>query len=53
MHKLLEKLGEMFHCDLCTMNIPSVGGAKYFIMFKDDCTSYRFMYCIKMKSDAH
>lgn len=52
-YKLLEKFGEMFYCDFCIMNIFFVGGVKYFIMFKDDCISYRFMYCIKMKFDVY
>lgn len=48
-----EKPGEMIHTDLCgKMPITSLGGANYFLTFKDDCTSYRFVYFIKNKSDV-
>lgn len=45
--------GEFIHSDVCgPMSIPSVQGAKYFILFKDDCSGYRVVYFIKHKSDA-
>lgn len=36
--------GKMIH--------ESIGGARYFLLFKDECTSYRIAYFIKYKSDA-
>jgi len=44
--------GEFIHMDLCDkMTHPSIGGANYFLLFKD-CTSYRTAYFIKHKSDT-
>lgn len=50
-----DKPGECIHIplDLCgKMPQTSLGGANYFIDFKDDCTSYRFVYFVKNKSDV-
>jgi len=45
--------GEAVHMDICgKMSHPSIGGAHYFLLFKDECTSYRIAYFIKHKSDA-
>lgn len=45
--------GERILSDLCgPMEEPSVGGARYFILFKDECSSYRTVYFLKHKSDA-
>ena len=44
---------EIFHADLCgKMSQLSLGGASYYILIKDDCTSYRFIAFLKAKSDA-
>ena len=45
--------GELLHADLCgKMSTPSLGGASYYILIKDDCTSFRFVAFLKAKSDA-
>lgn len=46
-------VGELIHSDVCgPMSTPSVGGARYFVSFKDDGSSYRCVYFIKHKSDV-
>lgn len=45
--------GEMFHSDVCgPMQETSLGGARYYVTFIDDATSFRHVYCIKHKSDV-
>jgi hypothetical protein len=45
--------GEPLHANLCSkMSQPSLGGARYFILIKDDCTSYRFVAFLRTKADA-
>lgn len=45
--------GELLHADLCgKMSHPSLGGAYYYILIKDDCTSYRFVAFLKAKGHA-
>ena len=34
------------------MSQDSIGKARYFVLFKDDFSGYRFVYCIKQKSDV-
>lgn len=34
------------------MSHSSIGGTNYFLLFKDDCTSYRTVYFIKHKNDT-
>jgi len=34
------------------MSQESVGGANYFVNFKDDCTAYRMIYFVKHKFDV-
>jgi len=47
------KLGEFFHSDVCgPMSVESIGGARYFAIFKDDASSFRKVYFIKHKSDV-
>lgn len=49
----VSKPGEYLHMDLCgKMSHSSIGGANYYILFKDDSTSYRIIHFIKHKSDA-
>lgn len=49
----ISKPGEFIHSDVCgKMPVTSLGGANYFLLFKDDCTSYRFVYFMKHKSDT-
>lgn len=45
--------GELLHADLCgKMSQPSLGGAHYYLLIKDDCTSYRFVSFLKAKGEA-
>jgi len=47
------KPGDLIHGDICgPMSVPSYGGSVYFVLFKDDATSYRFVFCIRRKSEA-
>ncbi|KAK9870289.1 hypothetical protein WA026_006376 [Henosepilachna vigintioctopunctata] len=43
---------DLIHVDLCEMNILSLGGAKYFLLFKDDFSHFRTVYFLKNKSEA-
>lgn len=41
------------HTDVCgPMQTRSLGGAEYFVMFKDDSTAFRHVYFMKHKSDV-
>lgn len=41
---------ELVHADVCgPMKDTSLGGARYFLVLKDDYTSYRFVYFLKHK----
>lgn len=45
--------GEVIHADVCgPMQEQSIGGAKYFVCFKDDFTKFRRVFFIKLKSDV-
>lgn len=47
------KIGELIHADLCgPMEVQSIGGAKYFLLLKDDYSHYRFVYFIHNKSEV-
>lgn len=49
----MSKLGEFIHTDLCgPMQTPSIRGARYFILFKDDCTGFRHIYFLRHKDDV-
>ncbi len=42
-----------FHGDIYgPMQEESVRGACYYILFKDDCIGYKFVYCIMNKSET-
>jgi hypothetical protein len=44
--------GDLVHTDLCgPMRQTSIGGAKYFVLFKDDATGFRTIECIKVKNE--
>jgi hypothetical protein len=44
--------GEFIHTNLCgPMSTRSLGGAYYFAVYKDDCTSYLIVHCLTHKSD--
>jgi len=34
------------------MSQESIGGSKYFVSFKDDCSAFRIIYFIKHKSEV-
>lgn len=43
--------GETFHVDLCgKMSTPSIGGANYFMLLKDDFSRYCYIYFLKNKT---
>ena len=45
--------GELVHSDLCgPMQEISFGGARYMLLFRDDFSNYRVVYCIKSKADV-
>lgn len=47
------EIGEFIHTDLCgPMSEESVGGSKYFLLFKDDHSSFRHVYFIRHKDDT-
>lgn len=47
------KCGEIIHVDLCgPMQEMSIGGSRYYLLFKDDFSHFRFIYCIKQKSEV-
>lgn len=46
-------VGDLIHADLCgPMEVSSIGGSKYFLLFKDDYSHYRTVYFIKNKYDV-
>lgn len=50
--KVAENPLDLIHVDLCEMNIPSLGGAKYFLLLKDDFSHFRTVYFLKHKDEA-
>lgn len=44
--------GEKFHSDVCGPMSVQTGGARYFVLFKDDASGYRYVSFIKHKSDV-
>lgn len=47
------RIGELVHADLCgPFEIESLGGAKYFLLLKDDFSKYRVLYFINQKSET-
>lgn len=46
-------IGDLIHADVCgPMQQQSLGGSRYFVLFKDDCSSYRTVYFMKQKSEV-
>lgn len=44
---------ELVHADLCgPMNIESLGGSRYFLLFTDDCSRMSWVYFLENKSEA-
>lgn len=47
------KIGELVHSDVCgPFSTPSVNGARYFVLFKDDYSSFKTVYFLRHKSDV-
>lgn len=45
--------GELIHSDICgPFSETSIGGSKYYLLFLDEATNYRYVYFIKHKSDV-
>lgn len=48
-----EKVGELVHTDVCgPMHVKSIGGARYFLLIKDDFSNFRKIYFLKEKSEV-
>lgn len=48
-----EKCGEIMHTDVCgPMQVTSIGGARYFLLIKDDFSHFRFVYFMKTKDEV-
>lgn len=44
--------GDLIYSDVCgPMSVESLGGARYFATFKDEVSSFRYVYFLKYKSD--
>lgn len=50
--KTAENVLDLVHVDLGEMNVPSLGGAKYFLLFKDDYSHFRTVYFLETKDEA-
>lgn len=51
-HRILQK-GECIHIDLCgPMEHTGIGGVRYFMLIKDEATTFRFVYFLTEKSKA-
>ena len=47
------RIGEIIHSDVCVPITPSsIGGSKYFVIFKDDFSCYCFIEFMKAKSEV-
>lgn len=45
--------GEIIHADVCgPIEIKSLAGSRYFVLFKDDYSHFRFVFFIKHKSEV-
>lgn len=44
--------GEIIHTDVCGPFADSISKYKYFVLFKDDFSNYRFVYFIRHKSEV-
>lgn len=46
--------GEYFHSDVCgPVSVESTGGARYYVLFKDDATAFRHVHILRHKSDVY
>jgi len=47
------KISEFIYIDVCgPMSERSIGGSRYFLLFKDDKSSFRHTYFLKYKSEV-
>lgn len=46
--------GDIVHADLCgPIEVPSIGGSRYFLLLKDDYSHFRFVYFLKQKTEVY
>ena len=47
------RIGKLIHSDVCgPMSVPSVNGSLYYVLFKDDFSTFRVTYFLKNKSEV-
>lgn len=47
------KPGRFIHSDVCgPMSVNSLGGSRFYVMFKDDASGFRHVFFMKHKSDV-
>lgn len=47
------RVGELIHTDVCgPMQVKSLGGARFFLLLKDDYSNYRTVFFLKEKSEV-
>ena len=52
-HTSVFKPGEKIHSDVCDpINVETPAGSRYFLLFKDECTSFRKVYFLRHKSEV-
>lgn len=52
-HQIQENPGDVVHMDVAgPMSEASLGGAKYFLLFKDDSSGMMFMYFMRTKDET-
>ena len=51
--KRATSVGELIHSDICgPISVPSIGGSRYYVLFKDDFSGFRVVHFIRQKSEA-
>lgn len=51
--RLKTEPGEFIHTDMCgPMPQPSLGGNRFFVLFKDDATGFRYIYFVQHRGDV-
>jgi transposase InsO family protein len=51
--KKATSIGSLVYSDICgPLNIKSMGGSHYILIFKDDHSAYQVIYCISRKSET-
>lgn len=49
-----KEVGERVHLDICgPVGEPTISGHKYFILFKDEYSNFRFIYFMKSREEAY